>query len=158
MIEERKQRLEKLAAAGGDAEAEAKDMLMQIERAKDPATGQTVSDDRAFETLFTVLAAGTDTTATTMRALLAYVVSDARVYAKLSEEIDTAVIAGLPLPPRHEEAEKLEYFQACIKETLRLWPAVGMVRWLRGCTASIDPVCRFSPASHRVAARQLART
>ncbi|KAJ7687723.1 cytochrome P450 oxidoreductase [Mycena rosella] len=72
-----------------------------------------------------VLGAGSDTTAITMRAMIRFVVGDPRIYSKVQEEIDDAVSSGaITFPLSYSDACKLSYFQACLKETLRLHPAV----------------------------------
>lgn len=76
--------------------------------------------------------AGSDTTATAIRATLLYVVTNPRVYRKLQEEIDDAV--------RHElapgragglitvaEAKQLPYLQAVIREAMRISPPVANI-------------------------------
>lgn len=48
-------------------------------------------------------------------------------YAKLVEELDAAVADGtLHFPTPYSEALKLEYFQACLQEVIRMHPAVPM--------------------------------
>jgi cytochrome P450 len=79
-----------------------------------------------------------------MRALLRYIVGDKRIYNKVMSEIEEAVEEGnLNFPLTYAEGTKLSYFQvsrcsltepkrrmnnlyqqACLKETLRLHPAV----------------------------------
>ena len=55
-----------------------------------------------------------------------FVVKDSRIYTKLQAEIDQAYEQGqLKLPVPYSQAVKLEYLQACIKESLRLHPALG---------------------------------
>lgn len=72
-----------------------------------------------------VLGAGSDTTAITMRATLKYIIGNARVYNKVMGEITHAVEEeGLQWPITYADACKLEYFQACLKEALRLHSAV----------------------------------
>ncbi|KAL8276727.1 hypothetical protein RQP46_010906 [Phenoliferia psychrophenolica] len=88
-----------------------------------PRTTVDVSESTAA-----VLTAGTDTTAITMRALLRYIVGDARVYQRLQEEIDDAYDKRDGSSPiSYAEGCSLEYFQACLKEALRLHPAVQSV-------------------------------
>ncbi|KAB8342828.1 hypothetical protein FH972_022426 [Carpinus fangiana] len=75
------------------------------------------------------LVAGSDTTATAIRATLLSIISNPRVYARLQNEIDTAVAAGhLSSPIRDDEARRLPYLQACIKEGLRRFPPITQLR------------------------------
>lgn len=49
------------------------------------------------------------------------------VYKKLQSEIDKANAAGkLSDPTTYAEAQELPYFQACLKEAMRVRPAVGL--------------------------------
>jgi cytochrome P450 len=71
--------------------------------------------------------AGSDSTASTMQSFFYYVLSDARVYAKLQREVDEAQKTGqISSIVDYAEAMKLEYFQACLKEAMRIRPAVGL--------------------------------
>lgn len=64
------------------------------------------------------------TKAISIRAIVRFVASSPRVYRKLQEEIDMASSAGKLSPVvRFEEGLRLPYFQACVKEALRLFPA-----------------------------------
>ncbi|KAJ7131447.1 cytochrome P450 oxidoreductase [Mycena epipterygia] len=61
----------------------------------------------------------------TMRAMIRFVVGDPRIYQKLQEEIDDSVKKrNIAFPLSYSDACKLPYFQACLKETLRLHPPV----------------------------------
>lgn len=63
--------------------------------------------------------AGSDTTATAMRATLLHIITNARVLSKLLSEISTAQISN---PITDAEARKLPYLQAVIKEGMRVFP------------------------------------
>jgi cytochrome P450 len=71
-----------------------------------------------------VVGAGADTTAISVRAILRYVCSNPRVLQKLQAEIDNASATGtLSDFPKFAEGNALPYFQAVIKEALRVFPA-----------------------------------
>jgi cytochrome P450 len=71
-----------------------------------------------------VVGAGADTTAISVRAILRYVCSNPRVLKKLQAEIDNATSKGaLSDLPKFAEGSALPYFQAVIKEALRIYPA-----------------------------------
>ncbi|KAH9909692.1 cytochrome P450 [Xylariomycetidae sp. FL2044] len=73
--------------------------------------------------------AGSDSTASTMQSFFWQVLSDARVHAALTHEIQTAVSDGTIRPDGNvewTEAQGLPYFQACLKEAMRVRPAVGV--------------------------------
>lgn len=73
--------------------------------------------------------AGSDTTATAMRAILLAIISNPRVYSRLVREIDDAIAAGkVSSPIRDDEARKLPYLQAVIKEGLRRFSPITQLR------------------------------
>lgn len=70
--------------------------------------------------------AGTDTTATTMRVAMLYVITNPHIYKRLQAEIDSTVREGRIISD--EQARKLPYLQAVIKEAARMCPpATGML-------------------------------
>ncbi|KAL7625826.1 hypothetical protein AAE478_005049 [Parahypoxylon ruwenzoriense] len=73
--------------------------------------------------------AGSDSTASTMQSFFWHVLSARRVYPKLVAEIEGAVRDGV-IPDQGNvqwiEAQNLPYFQACLKESMRMRPAVGV--------------------------------
>ena len=73
--------------------------------------------------------AGSDTTATSMRATLLSIISNPPVYARLQREIDDAIARGaISSPILQDEAVQLPYLQACIKEGLRRFPPITQLR------------------------------
>ncbi|KAI1984421.1 hypothetical protein LOZ51_006664 [Ophidiomyces ophidiicola] len=75
------------------------------------------------------LVAGSDTTATSIRATLLAIISNPRVYSRLVQEIDEAESNGnISSPIRDQEARRLPYLQACIKEGLRRFPPITQLR------------------------------
>lgn len=64
-----------------------------------------------------------------MQSFFWHILSDRRVYAKIQEEMKNAVAEG-KIPPTGNiawnEAQNLPYFQACMKEAMRVRPAVGL--------------------------------
>lgn len=74
------------------------------------------------ESLLQIIA-GSDTTATAIRATLLYIMTHPPCYRALQEEIDTAIRAGrVSSPVKDAEARQLPYLQAVIKEGMRIWP------------------------------------
>ena len=73
--------------------------------------------------------AGSDTTATAIRATLLYLITTPRVLWRLRAEIDEAVNnSRISNPIKDSEARALPYLQACIKEGLRIFPpTVGLL-------------------------------
>ncbi len=72
--------------------------------------------------------AGSDTTATSIRAILLAIISNPGIYAKLQREIDTAASGTISSPITDVEARKLPYLQACIMEGLRHFPPTAQLR------------------------------
>lgn len=71
--------------------------------------------------------AGSDSTASTMQSFSYHVLRDPAIYDNLKKELDDATVAGkLSEMPQWSETQALPYFQACLKEAMRLRPAVGL--------------------------------
>ncbi|KAK3372602.1 cytochrome P450 [Podospora didyma] len=75
------------------------------------------------EAIFQIVA-GSDTTATAIRAIMLYVITTPRVYRRLQDEIDAGIKEGRISSPVITAAEGAEfgYLQAVIQEGLRLHP------------------------------------
>jgi cytochrome P450 len=87
-----------------------------------------LAGDELFQEAFEQILAGFDTTASALRIIMLYTITNPRVYAKLRSEIDAAVKAGIA-PPSPEvisdsKAGQLPYFGAVIREALRIHPPV----------------------------------
>ncbi|KAL3296465.1 Pisatin demethylase [Colletotrichum asianum] len=75
------------------------------------------------------LVAGSDTTATAIRATLLAVISTPTVYQRLVREITTAEREGrISSPVCNAEAQSLPYLQAVIREGLRRFPPITQLR------------------------------
>jgi cytochrome P450 len=63
-----------------------------------------------------------------MQSFFHHVLRESRVYSKLLAEIDAAFDSGrVSRPVQYSEAvTQLPYFQACLKEAMRVRPAVGL--------------------------------
>lgn len=73
--------------------------------------------------------AGSDSTASTMQSFFWHVLADKKVYNKLNAELDQAVQDGtIPATGNvsWNESQALPYFQACLREAMRVRPAVGL--------------------------------
>ncbi|KAJ6607674.1 cytochrome P450 oxidoreductase [Mycena sp. CBHHK59/15] len=100
------------------------DMLDKLMAARN-ADGSEYSLQQVRAAATSILGAGSGRMMYTMRAIIRFVVGDPRIYAKVQDEIDTAVKNGtIAFPLSYTNASKLTYFQACLKETLRLHPPV----------------------------------
>jgi len=105
------------------SEEQRKDFFHYLLNAEDPETGSKFLPADLTGEAALLVAAGSDTSAATIAALLFYMMHNERVYKKLQHEIRstfdnvedityTAKLAGLP------------YLRACIDETLRVCPPV----------------------------------
>lgn len=62
-----------------------------------------------------------------MQSFCHHVLRDPTVYKRLIDEIDGATASGsLSQSPQWNEVQALPYFQACLKEAMRVRPAVGL--------------------------------
>jgi cytochrome P450 len=76
----------------------------------------------------TNIGAGSDTTGISMSAIIYFLMKYPHCLQKLRDEIETAERQGnLSNPVSFQEAQKLPYLQATIKEALRLHAAVGQI-------------------------------
>ncbi|OLN85878.1 Pisatin demethylase 19 [Colletotrichum chlorophyti] len=82
-----------------------------------------LTQDEAEAEILVQIMAGSDTTATGIRATILHVITNPRVYNRLMAEI-AAATATRPVIT-DAEARNLPYFQAVIKEGLRIFPPVG---------------------------------
>jgi cytochrome P450 len=74
------------------------------------------------------IGAGSDTTGISMSAVIYFLMKHPNCLQKLRDEIETAEKEGnLSNPVSFQEAQKLPYLQATIKEALRLHAAVGQI-------------------------------
>lgn len=81
-----------------------------------------------FTTIGANIAAGSDTTAITLSAIIYYLLKNQYALKKLREEIDEFARQGkISDPVTYQEAQKMPYLQAVIKEALRIHPATGQV-------------------------------
>lgn len=105
---------------------QSKDLLGRFKRFRN---GEKVMDDKELMSHAAAnVLAGSDTTASTLRALFYYLCRTPAAHAKLLAEIDEAEGNGqLSDPVTFEEAQQLRYFQAVVKEALRMHPAIGLL-------------------------------
>lgn len=81
--------------------------------------GEEFTNDEIVGNIFTMLLAGEDTTANTMAWMLYYMAIEPDVQAKMQAEVDRVVGDG---EITFKLAEKLDYIEAVINETMRLRP------------------------------------
>jgi cytochrome P450 len=102
------------------------DMLDRFKRFKDGE--QVMSDSELLSHAVSNIFAGSDTTAASLRAIFYYLCRTPAAYNKVLDELDEAIRGGkLSNPITFAEAQDLKYFQAVVKEALRMHPAVGLL-------------------------------
>jgi cytochrome P450 len=100
--------------------------LLQLFMEYRDADGKPITpEDLEIEAVSPVVA-GSDTSATALRAAVLYIFTNFDVYRKLLVEIDEAEKAGkLSTPAKYNEVKSLPYLNAVIRETLRIYPPIG---------------------------------
>lgn len=112
-------------------------------------------DELVSESLLQILA-GSDTSATVIRATMLFLMTHPATYRTLQNEIDAAIAAGKVSSPVIEtaQAQKLPYLQAVIREGMRIWPAVtGLLSKVtppEGDTVELDGKMMFLPGNTNV--------
>jgi cytochrome P450 len=100
------------------------DLASMMLMARDEETGEGLSDEQVRDEVLTMLAAGTQTTATTMAWAL-HIMSTRddiqdRAYAEIRAVLGNNVV-------EHRHLERLVYLRNLISETLRLWPPAWLL-------------------------------
>ncbi|KAK0637581.1 Cytochrome P450 monooxygenase tropD, partial [Lasiodiplodia hormozganensis] len=100
------------------------DHFLAIKAASSP--DDNITDGTVVGWMLLNILAGADTTATTLAAVMYYLLRNPRALARLRAELDAA-----PVPEggvwRYEDAVRLEYLDAVVKEALRVHPGVGLL-------------------------------
>lgn len=118
--------LDKRKQPDGSYDSTGIDLLAELLRAHE-GNAEKFSVNDVFSIAHGAVFAGSDSTASTMQSFFYYVLNSPKAYANLQKEIDDAQKAGeLSSIVQYAEAQKLEYFQACLKEAMRIRPAVGL--------------------------------
>jgi cytochrome P450 len=86
--------------------------------------------------LFDCIIAGSDTTASTIAALVFRLYQEPECRARVMAEL--AAAGPLDALELYQVEESLPYLQACVKETLRLYPPVPMVGRKSVAEVSVD--------------------
>ncbi|KAJ5225369.1 hypothetical protein N7468_006594 [Penicillium chermesinum] len=117
---EANKRAQERAEKGREAK---KDFFYYLLNAKDPETGKGLTTPELWGEANVLMIAGSDTTSTTLAAVLFYLTRNPAALAKLNQEVRNAfasvedIVSGTQL-------NELVYLKACIDEALRLAPAV----------------------------------
>jgi cytochrome P450 len=114
------------------------------------------AEEVSSEVLLQVVA-GSDTSATTIRAAMLHLLANPPAYKRLQTEIDDGIKSGMISSPiKDTEARQLPYLQAVIKEGLRILPpATGVM--FRMVPPGGDIVAgKFVPAGTQIGTSHLA--
>lgn len=130
-MEERMAEMKENSNKGKDVHHGRGDLLSMFLKAKD-ARPEFMNDTRVLGMATSMAFAGSDTTAISLSAVFYYLAKNPACYAKLLEELDSAVREGTIEDRRTclvswSESQKLPYLDACVKEALRLHPAAGLL-------------------------------
>ena len=98
------------------------DMLARLLRAKDPDTGETMSDVQVVDNLLTFLLAGHETTARSLSWTL-YLLARSRAWERRVREEVAQVAGSGPILPEH--VERLTETAKVLKESMRLYPPIS---------------------------------
>lgn len=100
---------------------------LMLVRDKDP---EKITDLHIFIMANTNVAAGSDTTAISLSAIMWHLLSYPETLQKLRDELDEFTAQGRCSPsPTFNETQEMPYFQAVMKEALRMHPATGLPMW-----------------------------
>ncbi|EXJ95555.1 hypothetical protein A1O1_00677 [Capronia coronata CBS 617.96] len=145
------QELEKRKQPDGTYDSSGIDLLAELLRAHE-ANPEKFGVNDVFSIAHGAVFAGSDSTASTMQSFFYLLLNSPHAYAILQREIDEAQKAGQLSPiVTYAEAQKLEYFQACLKEAMRLRPAVGLGIYRRVPPEGAEIDGRFYPGGVEVA-------
>jgi cytochrome P450/NADPH-cytochrome P450 reductase len=102
----------------GDLQGQ-KDILSTMLNAKDPQTGEGLSDENIRYQMVTFLIAGHETTSGLLTFTIYELLRQPEVLARAREEVER--VLGNETP-RFEHLQQLTYIDQTLKESLRLWP------------------------------------
>lgn len=119
----------KIADTDTQSETKTQDFVekMMVARDKDP---EKVTDHHIFIMAVTNVAAGSDTTGISLSAIMWHLLHFPETLQKLRDELDDFTASGrCSSPPSFKETQEMPYFQAVMKEALRMHPATGLPMW-----------------------------
>lgn len=135
LLQERLGQLESGEKAEKEIAIQKPDFLARFLQAKDQVSGSDeetapMTDGLLLSLLFGNINAGSDTIATTLRAVFYYLLKHPEAMTALKKELNEAKEGGnmtIPCPTWQEtQSEHLVYLRSVIKESLRLWPALAL--------------------------------
>ena len=121
-VTERTKLEEKVQKDSSDQKNARKDMFHYLFQAKDPETGLSAyTGGDLFMEAHLLIIAGSDTSTTTLAAIIFYVTRHPRVYARLSQEIRTT-FQTLDEIRSGTKLSACRYLRACLDEAMRMSP------------------------------------
>lgn len=118
-----------VAARRAQPEREMRDILGRLLTARDPETGEPMSDEQVIDNLLTFIAAGHETTAKALTWTL-YLLARAPEWQQLIREEAVAVCGTGAVSARHLEGLKVT--QRVLKESMRLYPPAPVMTRMVG--------------------------
>lgn len=127
---ERLKEIEENKSSGANDITDRGDLLTMFLKAQ--RENPTFFDDGRLLTMTTSIAlAGSDTTAISLAAVFYHLLKNPAYYKRLNNEIDEALRTGLIEDEEGiiswQDAQKLPFLHACIQETFRMHPAIGLI-------------------------------
>ncbi|MEI4790467.1 bifunctional cytochrome P450/NADPH--P450 reductase [Bacillus sp. FJAT-53060] len=95
------------------------DLLSLMLHAKDPETGERLSDENIRYQIITFLIAGHETTSGLLSFAIYFLLKNPDKLKKAVQEADDVLQGGLPT---YKQVQKLSYTRMVLNEALRLWP------------------------------------
>ena len=126
-VRRRARRVVALARSGSEVRPIAADVVAALTAARDPDTGDALSEREIEDNVSTLIGAGSDTVAMAMTWTLFLLAQAPDIRAKVEMEIDSILGAD---PVTLEALERLVWTRAAIEEAMRLYPpapAIGRV-------------------------------
>ncbi|WP_410653341.1 cytochrome P450 [Amycolatopsis sp. cmx-4-54] len=108
-----------------DKTADGTDLLSHLRAARDPDTGEAMSDDLIRDELVSIMMAGTETTAATLTWAFHELSQHPEIERKLRAELRD-VLGGRPA--EYDDIEKLSYTRAVVNEVLRRYSLLMLFR------------------------------
>jgi cytochrome P450 len=139
-------RVHEKTARAGTTDPKTQNFLekLMLARDKDP---EKVTDYHLFIMGQSNVVAGSDTTAISLSSIIWHLVKYPDALRKLRGEIDEFTAAGrCGTTPTFKETQEMPYFQAVMKEALRLHAATGLPMWRTVPDGGAEIHGRFFPA------------
>lgn len=96
-----------------------KDLLNALLFGKDPKTGERLTEQSVMDNMITFLIAGHETTSGLLSFTTYFLLKNPEALQKAQQEVDQ-VVGRRPIT--FKDMSNLPYIEACLRESLRLWP------------------------------------